>query len=97
MAIQMTTVHMHSIILCIICIYVCLSPVYGSLLVFNRLNTGSTNFLEYKNGSMGNQTSGMVSNNREEVWLYEYSWPEKIKVNHVNSFKVNKLQELILI
>ena len=76
-----TAVDMHSIILCIICICVCLLPAYGTLLVFNRLNAGSTNFLEYKNGSMGNQTSGMVSNDREEVWLYEYSWPEETKVN----------------
>ena len=37
------------------------------------------------------QTSGMVSNNREEVWIYEYPWPEKTEVN-----SVVKLEKLIL-
>jgi len=56
---------------------VCFLSASGTLLV---VNTGQTeNGLEYKNGSMGDQIRGMVVLAREEVWLYNYSWPDKTK------------------
>jgi len=70
---------MHTISWCIICLTVCFLSASGTLLV---VNTGQTeNVLEYKNGSMGDQIRGMVALAREEVWLYNYSWPDKTKVN----------------
>ncbi|XP_068734259.1 SID1 transmembrane family member 1-like [Montipora capricornis] len=51
-------------------------PASRGLLV---LNAGSKNYLVYKNASLGNQVLGIVSRNREEVWLYEFSWKDKLK------------------
>ena len=74
---------MHSIIVCIFCISVSLVTVSETLSV---VNAGANKFLEYNNGSMGSQTTGMVSSNREEVWLYKYSWPDKNKVKKTNCY-----------
>lgn len=68
---------MRPIIVCVFCISASLLTVSRTLLV---VNAGANTFLEYINGSMGSKTTGMVSNNREEVWLYKYSWPDKSKV-----------------
>lgn len=79
----MSIVKMHTISWCIICLTVCFLSASGTLLV---VNTGQTeNVLEYKIlvsiGSMGDQIHGMVALAREEVWLYNCSWPDKTKVN----------------
>lgn len=63
--------------LCISCISVCFLPVLGTLVV-----TGSSNTLGYQNASMGKEVSGVVSQKREEVWLY--SWANKTEVNLLN-------------
>lgn len=76
-AMQWLEVDMRPIIVCVFCISASLLTVSRTLLV---VNAGANKFLEYINGSMGSKTTGMVSNNREEVWLYKYSWPDKNKV-----------------
>ena len=68
----MATMEIYSSLLCISCIFVYSMSVSGTL-----LDAG----LKYKNASMGNQTSGVVSRNREEVWLYKYSWLNTTQVS----------------
>jgi len=63
-------------LLCISCLSVWLLLVSGT-----GFGAGPPNTLEYKNASIGKLASGNASRNREEVWLYKYSWIDKTKVN----------------
>ena len=74
---EVVTNHILWVMVYIIFISLFFFPASRGLLV---LNAGSKNYLVYKNASLGNQVLGIVSRNREEVWLYEFSWKDKLKV-----------------
>nr|XP_058947925.1 SID1 transmembrane family member 1-like [Pocillopora verrucosa] len=59
-----------SFLLCIICISEYFLPICGTLVLHE-----SSNILEYRNASMGHTVNGVVSQHREQVWLY--SWINK--------------------
>lgn len=71
-----------SCLLCILCISAYFLPIFGAL-EFHR----SSNTLEYRNASMGHQVTGVVSQYREQVWLY--SWINKTEVNLVDNALIN--------
>lgn len=53
---------------------------YGTVLVYENGSSTRSNGLKYQNGSLGRTTDGMVALDREQVWLYKYSWPNKTRV-----------------
>lgn len=71
-----------SFLLCILCISEYFLPICGTL-VFHE----SSNILEYRNASMGHTVNGVVSQHREQVWLY--SWINKTEVNLVDDASIN--------
>ena len=70
---------MHSVIFSIFCIFALFMVAHGTLVYENGSSTRS-NDLKYQNGSLGRTTDGMVALDREQVWLYKYSWPNKTRV-----------------
>ena len=71
---------MHSVIFSIFCIFALFMVAYGTVLVYENGSSTRSNGLKYQNGSLGRTTDGMVALDREQVWLYKYSWPNKTRV-----------------
>lgn len=71
-----------SFLLCILCISEYFLPICGTLVLHE-----SSNILEYRNASMGHTVKGVVSQHREQVWLY--SWINKTEVNLVDDASIN--------